>query len=66
MRTSPYSAPQWVALLPPVALRAAAEAGAREAFLDSSSAGLGIYRRLAFAEIGPVCWCECSQRAEPH
>lgn len=43
-----------------VALRAAAEAGAREAFLDSSPEGVGIYRRLGFAEIGPVCWCERS------
>lgn len=42
------------------ALQAAAEAGAREAFLDSSPAGVGIYRRLGFAEIGPVCWCERS------
>lgn len=43
-----------------VALQAAVEAGAREAFLDSSPAGVGIYRRLGFAEIGPVCWCERS------
>ena len=41
-------------------LQAAAEAGAREAFLDASPAGVGIYRRLGFAEIGPVCWCERS------
>lgn len=43
-----------------VALQAAAEAGAWEAFLDSSPAGVGIYRRLGFTEIGPVCWCERS------
>lgn len=43
-----------------VALQAAAEAGAREAFLDSSPDGVSIYRRLGFAEIGPVCWCERS------
>lgn len=43
-----------------VALQAAAEAGAREAFLDSSLSGVGIYRRLGFTEIGPVCWCEHS------
>ena len=49
-----------------VALRAAAEAGAREAFLDSSPEGVGIYQRLGFAEIGPVCWCERSFGAEPH
>ena len=49
-----------------VALQAAAEAGAREAFLDSSPAGVGIYRRLGFAEIGPVCWCERSLGSEAH
>lgn len=43
-----------------VALQAAAESGAREAFLDASPAGVGIYRRLGFTEIGPVRWCERS------
>ena len=45
-----------------IALQAAAESGAREAFLDSSPEGVGIYRRLGFTEIVPVCWCERSGR----
>ena len=43
-----------------VALVAAAEAGATEAYLDATPAAVGIYRRLGFREIGPVCWCERS------
>ena len=45
-----------------VALRAAAEAGAVEAYLDATPAGVGIYRRLGFEEVGPVVYCERSQR----
>lgn len=43
-----------------VALLAAAQAGATEAYLDATPAAVGIYRRLGFREIGPVCWCERS------
>ena len=43
-----------------VALRAAAEAGAVEAYLDSTEAGRGIYRRLGFVEVGPIRYCERS------
>lgn len=46
-----------------VALQAAAESGAHEAFLDASPSGVGIYRRLGFSEIGPVRWCERSLSA---
>lgn len=35
-------------------LRSAAHDGARRACLDSSALGLGIYRRLGFAEVSPV------------
>lgn len=43
-----------------VALRAAADAGATEAYLDATEAAVGIYRRLGFREIGPVRYCERS------
>ncbi|HEX2892747.1 MAG TPA: GNAT family N-acetyltransferase [Marmoricola sp.] len=35
-------------------LRSAAHDGARRAWLDSSTLGLGIYRRLGFTEVSPV------------
>lgn len=46
-----------------VALRAARQAGAREAFLDATRAARGIYRRLGFTEFGPVLWCEAAPRS---
>jgi ribosomal protein S18 acetylase RimI-like enzyme len=48
-----------------VALRGAAAAGAREAYLDATAEGVGIYRRLGFVEIGPVRWCERSEAIDP-
>lgn len=41
-----------------IALRAAADGGASEAYLDATESAVGIYRRLGFAELGPVRWCE--------
>ena len=46
-----------------VALRAAAAAGAVDAYLDSTEAGRGIYARLGFVEVGPVLYCERSTPA---
>jgi hypothetical protein len=42
------------------ALAAAREAGARNAFLDATPAGAGIYRRLGFRDLGPILYCERS------
>jgi GNAT superfamily N-acetyltransferase len=44
-----------------VALRAAATAGAVDAYLDATDAGCGIYRRLGFLDVGPVIYCERSR-----
>lgn len=41
-----------------VALAAARDAGATEAFLDATPSGQGIYSRLGFAHVGPVVYCE--------
>jgi len=43
-----------------IALQAAAQAGATRAYLDATPLAVGIYRRLGFAEIGPIRWCERS------
>lgn len=42
------------------ALEAAREEGATDAFLDATPAGVGIYRRLGFTDLGTVVYCERS------
>jgi N-acetylglutamate synthase-like GNAT family acetyltransferase len=41
-----------------VALRAAAQIGATEAYLDATAAGRAIYSRLGFAHVGDLLFCE--------
>jgi ribosomal protein S18 acetylase RimI-like enzyme len=42
------------------ALEAAASDGARDAYLDATDAGLGIYTRLGFQQLGRVVYVERS------
>jgi GNAT superfamily N-acetyltransferase len=42
------------------ALTAAREGGAKNAFLDATAAGVGIYLRLGFRDLGPIVYCERS------
>ena len=42
------------------ALEAARADGAADAFLDATPAGVGIYRRLGFSDLGTVVYCERS------